>query len=76
MAKRISKSRFKSKTLEYLREVERTGEALIITDHRRPVVTVVAYRESQDTLRLLRGCVLRYDDPLESVGDEDWEAAR
>lgn len=74
MAKRISKSKFKPKTLEYLREVEQTGEAIIITDHGRPVVTVQPYREGEETLRVLRGCVLRYDDPLAPVGEDDWEA--
>lgn len=76
MAERIAKSKFKPKTLEYLRRVEQTGEAIIITDHGRPVVRIEPYREGDETLRLLRGCIVRYDDPLAPVGDEAWEAGR
>lgn len=36
----ISKGKLKSKMLEYFREVERTGEPLIVTDHGREVLEV------------------------------------
>lgn len=74
MTETTSKSKFKPKTLEYLRKVEETGESLIITDHGRPVVKIEPYRGGEETLRLLRGCVVRYDDPLEPVAVEDWES--
>ena len=73
----ISKSSFKARALEYFREVESTGKELIITDHGKPVLKIVPY--SQDpaaTLRSLRGSVVRYTDPLEPVGLEDWESLR
>ncbi|TAE91794.1 MAG: hypothetical protein EAZ81_05120 [Verrucomicrobia bacterium] len=36
----ISKGKLKAKMLEYFREVERTGESLIVTDHGRAVLEV------------------------------------
>ena len=76
--KTVSKSRFKAQALEYLREVERSGKELVITDHGQPVLKVVPYAEdpSAAVLESLRGSVLRYDDPLEPVGVEDWETSR
>jgi prevent-host-death family protein len=74
MAETLSKSKFKPKTLEYLRKVEESGEALIITDRGTPVIRIEPYREGEDTLRFLRGCVIRFDDPTEPVGLPDWEA--
>lgn len=74
MSKYISKSLFKPKVLEFLREVEETGEALVITDRGRPVVRVEPYASGDEILALLRGVVLRYDDPTAPVGTEDWEA--
>ena len=77
MARLVSKSSFKAKALEYFREVESTGKELVITDHGKPVLKVVPYsHDPAEALRALRGTVLRYDDPLEPVGLEDWEALR
>ena len=36
----VSKGKLKSKMLEYFREVERTGEPLIVTDHGRSVLEI------------------------------------
>ena len=36
----VSKGKLKSKMLEYFREVERSGEPLIVTDHGREVLEV------------------------------------
>jgi len=76
--KKLSKSRFKAKALEHLREVERSGSELVITDHGRPVVKVVPYREDPTAaLRSLRGSVRKYLDPLgPAVPVGDWESTR
>ncbi|MDR5801266.1 type II toxin-antitoxin system Phd/YefM family antitoxin [Caballeronia sp. LZ001] len=72
--KRVSKSEFKAKALEYFRLVESTGEHMIVTDHGKPVLEVRRYDNSSLTpLEELRGSVLRYDDPMEPVGEDDWE---
>jgi len=77
MPQTVSKSRFKPHSLEYFRRVEQTGEELVITDHGRPVLKVVPYVEDPDECFLgLRNTVLQYDDPLEPVGEGDWEALK
>lgn len=76
MTKSVSKSEFKPRVLALLREVEQTGETLIVTDHGRPVIRIEAHRPTDETLDLLRGCVLRYEDPTEPVASDEWEASR
>ena len=71
----ISKSQFKPKSLEYFRQVQETGEAIIITDRGKPVLKIMPYTPSpDDLLKGLRGSVVRFDEPLEPVGVDDWEA--
>lgn len=77
MAKTLSKAKFKPKVLELLREVERTGEELVITDRGRPVVRIVAYESDHShLLASLRGSVVEYIDPTVPVGEGDWEVLR
>ena len=77
MQQQVSKSSFKARALEYFRQVERTGKELVITDRGKPVLKVTPYaRDSGEALKALRGSVIRYDDPLEPVGAEDWEALK
>jgi antitoxin (DNA-binding transcriptional repressor) of toxin-antitoxin stability system len=75
MKKTVSKSRFKAKALALFREIERTGEELIITDKGKPVLRVTPLiEEPEEGLRALRGSVLYFEDPTEPVGLDDWEA--
>ena len=75
MVRRVSKSQFKPRTLEYFRQVEQSGEALIITDHGHPVLKVIPYSaEPSDVLNALRNSVRKYDRPMDPVGLEDWES--
>jgi prevent-host-death family protein len=66
---------FKARALEFLRQVE-SGCTLVVTDRGRPVVRLspIRSRSDEEILAELRGSVLRYDDPTEPVGLEDWEA--
>ncbi|MCZ6874805.1 MAG: type II toxin-antitoxin system Phd/YefM family antitoxin [bacterium] len=74
MLMQISKSQFKPKSLEYFRQVQETGEPIIITDRGKPVLKIIPYTVSPDELlKALRGSVMKYEDPLEPVGVEDWE---
>lgn len=76
MEDQVTKSRFKPRALEYFREVERTGKALIITDRGKPVVKIVPYSErSSELLRELRNSVINYEDPT-AVGLNEWESLR
>ena len=77
METRVSKSQFKSRALEYFRTVQQSGQALIVTDRGKPVLKLVPYTpEAEQSLRALRGSVLRYERPTDPVATEDWEALR
>lgn len=71
----VSKSRFKAKALDYFRQVERSGEELVVTDRGKPVLKIVPYRgEAHEALRALKGSVLQYEAPTDPVAVEDWES--
>jgi antitoxin (DNA-binding transcriptional repressor) of toxin-antitoxin stability system len=73
----VSKSEFKAKALEFFRQIEASGESVIVTDHGKPALEVRPYRSiDRDPLDVLRGSVVRYEDPTEPVADDDWEAAQ
>ena len=74
MPKTMSKSQFRSRALAFLREVEETGEALILTDRGRPVLRIEPVVPAEEALAALRGCVVRYDGVTEPVGVDHWEA--
>lgn len=77
MVARVSKSQFKARALEFFREIEATGEPLIVTDHGRPALEIRRIVEKErNPLEILRGSVLCYDDPFEPVDLEDWDALK
>jgi len=74
--KHVSKSEFKAKALEFFRQVEASGESLIVTDHGKPTLEVRPYRGlERNPLDVLRGSAMRYDNPTDPVAIDDWEAA-
>jgi antitoxin (DNA-binding transcriptional repressor) of toxin-antitoxin stability system len=74
---RISKSQFKARALEIFRQVEASGEAVVITDRGVPSLEVRLYNAQEHSpLALLHGSVLRYENPTEPVEVEAWETAR
>jgi prevent-host-death family protein len=73
----VSKSRFKSRALEYFRQVETSHKPLVITDRGKPVLKLVPFSDDPDEiLRELRNSVVKYKDPAQPVGESDWEALR
>ena len=73
----ISKSQFKPKALEFFREIEKTGKAIVITDRGKPVLKIMPYSEDPvESLKLLRNSVIKYENPLEPVGLDDWESLK
>lgn len=73
MAEQVSKSQFKAKALEFFRQVEASGEPVIVTDHGEPKLEVRPYRPTiRPPLEVLKGSVLRYDQPTEPIGEADW----
>lgn len=77
MSVQVSKSQFKARALEFFRQVEASGEPVVVTDHGEPKLEVRPYKPlARSPLEVLRGSLLRYDQPLEPVGEDDWEAAK
>ena len=74
MSARISKSKLKPSLLKYLRLVESKKQSLIVTDHGRPVARIIPHTgKKQDLLSELAGSVTYYEEPLEPVGEGDWD---
>ncbi|HKT30212.1 hypothetical protein [Dyella sp.] len=72
----VSKSEFKARALEFFRQIEASGESVVVTDHGKPALEVRPYRGGdRNPLDVLRGSVIRYSNPMASVGVA-WEAAR
>lgn len=70
----ISKTAFKARALELFRQVQATGEPMVITDRGRPVLRLEPYYgDDKAALAFPRGSVVAYTKPTESVGEEDWE---
>ena len=78
LPQRVSKSQFKAHALELFRQIEASGEPLVITDHGRPTLEVRPFQPADpgaaDPLRQLRGSVLHYNDPFSPVAEGEWEA--
>jgi antitoxin (DNA-binding transcriptional repressor) of toxin-antitoxin stability system len=72
----VSKSEFKAKALEFFREVETSGQSVIVTNHGIPVLEVRVYHpEQHNPLDILQGSVVRYLNPTDPVADDEWESA-
>jgi prevent-host-death family protein len=68
MMQKISKSQFKARALELFRQVEATGQPLIITDKGEPRLELRSYRPYRgDPLEKLRGSVLFYEQPRDPL---------
>ncbi|WER48558.1 type II toxin-antitoxin system Phd/YefM family antitoxin [Cupriavidus sp. WKF15] len=72
----VSKTEFKAKALEYFRQVEQSGQHVIVTDHGKPTLEVRPFHGfDREPLEILSGTVVRYDNPTDPV-DVDWEAGQ
>ena len=75
MQDHISKSQFKAKALEIFRQVESSGNPVIVTDHGIPTIEVRQYRKTERSpLEVLKGSVTEYSEPTDPIGEGDWEA--
>lgn len=73
----ISKSQFKPHVLEYLRLVEKKKQPIIITHEGKPVVKILPYQDDyKKQLEAFRGTVIKFEDPTEPIGENDWEALK
>ena len=74
-SEQVSKSQFKARALEYFRQVEASGEKVIVTDKVQPVIEVRRYQQdNRSPLERLNGSVLEFKRPTDPIGDDDWEA--
>lgn len=73
----VSKSEFKARALEFFRQVEASGQSLIVTDHGKPTLEIRPYRGiERKPLDVLRGTLVRYDHPTDPVAVDEWTAAQ
>ena len=81
----VSKGKLKAKMLEYFREVERSGEPLIVTDHGREVLEVRPLVKPRvtaaDVLAAYRGggqpaAEISEEELMKPLPEEDWEVLR
>lgn len=73
--KRVSKSEFKARALEYFRAVEASGDTVIVTDNGKPKIEIRRYRaDERSSLERLRGSVVEFIDPTEPVAEDEWAA--
>ena len=72
---KLSKSQFKPHALEIMRQIEQTGETVIITDHGVPTLEIKPYQSrTRNPLETLRGSVVSYTEPTRPVADNEWSA--
>lgn len=72
---RLAKNVVKAKLLEYFRQVESTGEEIIVTDNGRPSVRICPIKHGdsvEEVFAEYRGRVQIRGDALASTNDE-WE---
>lgn len=82
--KTVSKGKLKAKMLEYFREVEATGETLVVTDHGREVLEVRPIKRvsaTEQVLAELRALAkpeqeISEEELLKPLPLEDWEVER
>lgn len=67
----VSKSVLKARMLEYFRQVEETGEPLIVTDHGRPVLQVVPLQHKRSAEEALAAYRARFPGHARFIGDPD-----
>ncbi len=77
MSTQVSKSQFKAKALEFFRQVEASGESVVVTDHGQAKLEIRPYiPQTRKPLDVLRGSVLRFDNPTAPIAEGDWEALK
>ncbi len=77
MANTISKGKLKAKMLEIFRQVEDSGEELIVTDHGKPVLKIIPIRQ-KTTVEELFGAVqgrVAYLEDINQPTMNEWEDA-
>ena len=75
----VSKGVLKSHMLEYFRKVEETGEPLVVTNHRKPVLRIEPIRNRGTLGEVFKGVSTGLSatrDELLAPETEGWEALK
>jgi antitoxin (DNA-binding transcriptional repressor) of toxin-antitoxin stability system len=71
----VSKGVLKAQMLKYFRQVEQTGQELIVTDHRKPVLKIVPIKQpgltAVEAFSDLRGKINYFED-VNTPTREEW----
>lgn len=70
----ISKSKLKAQMLKIFREIEQTGEEIIVTDHNRPVLRILPIGKNKTVEELfgtLQGKVI-YNEDINAPTSGEW----
>ena len=73
----ISKSKLKARMLEIFRELEASGEELIVTHHDKPVLKIVPIKRKKSVAELfgdVQGCIT-YQEDINTPTLAEWEDA-
>lgn len=73
----VAKSELKSKMLEYFRHVEQSGEGIIVTDHRKPVLKVIPINPKRDPKDIFKDLIgkVKYHEDINTPTLEEWDEA-
>jgi antitoxin (DNA-binding transcriptional repressor) of toxin-antitoxin stability system len=77
MIESISKSKLKGKMLEVFRQLEASGQELIVTDHGKPVLKIVPIKQKMTVAELfgdVQGHVIFLED-INQPTQGEWEDA-
>ena len=77
MTRTISKSNLKAYMLRIFREIEKSGEALIVTDRNRPTLVIhpiKSKRKVDEVFAPYRGKMRILEEDINTPTVEDWEA--
>lgn len=69
----ISKSKLKAQMLQIFREIEKSGEEIIVTDHQRPVLRIQPIQQKRTVKEVfghLQGKVIYHEDINTPTTDE------
>ena len=73
----ISKSKLKAKMLEIFRQLEASGEELIVTDQGRPVLKIISIKKEASVAEVfgdIQGKVSYFED-INTSSISEWEEA-
>ena len=75
MTATISKSKLKAKMLEIFRELEATGDELIVTDHGRPVLKIVPIQPKNSVKELFAEyqAQVEYLEDIDTPTIDEWD---